>query len=161
NTNAATDSGDDRFAAIATDASGNWVVVWESTDDLGGTIGTDRDILVAGSADNGTTWTAPAVLNSNAATDAADDSTPRTPAVAAALRDALAVFNSNAATDAGDDRFARIATDAAGTWVVVWMSEDSLGGTIGTDFDVLYAVSTDDGATWTAPAALNSNAATD
>jgi len=32
---------------MTTDGAGNWMAVWYSQDDLGGTIGTDRDILVA------------------------------------------------------------------------------------------------------------------
>ena len=73
NTNAATDSGDDGQPQVATDEGGNWVAVWYSTDDLNdpslGYIGTDGDILVARSTDNGATWTAPAPLNTNASTD--------------------------------------------------------------------------------------------
>ena len=33
----------------------------------------------------------------------------------------------------------RLATDALGNWVVVWYSDDDRGGTIGTDFDVLFS----------------------
>ncbi|MEE8170854.1 MAG: sialidase family protein, partial [Phycisphaerae bacterium] len=98
---------------------------------LGGTIGTDRDILTARSTDNGASWTAPAVLNNNAAADSGGDHTPQ------------------------------IATDGSGNWVAVWQSEEILGGTIGTDRDILTARSTDNGASWTAPAALNSNAGVD
>jgi len=45
NTNAATDSGWDWGPQVTTDGGGNWVAVWRSTDTLGGTIGTDDDIL--------------------------------------------------------------------------------------------------------------------
>jgi hypothetical protein len=45
--------------------------------------------------------------------------------------------------------------------MAIWESGDSLGDTIGTDEDILVARSTDAGATWTAPTALNSNAASD
>ena len=45
------------------------VAVWTSVDDLGGTIGTDIDILVSRSTNNGASWTAPAPLNTNAASD--------------------------------------------------------------------------------------------
>ena len=55
-----------------------------------------------------------------------------------------------------------VTTDGLGTWVAVWQSGDSLGGTIGwRDWDILVARSTDDGATWTAPVPLNTNAASD
>ena len=116
---------------MATDGAGNWVAVWDSHDTLGGTIGTDYDILVSRSSDAGATWTAPAALNTNAA------------------------------TDSGTDAFPQVTTDGAGNWVAVWSSNDSLGGTIGTDDDILVARSSDAGATWTASPPLNTNAATD
>ncbi len=131
NTNAASDAGTDETPQVTTDLLGNWVAVWSSRDALGGTIGTDTDILVARSTDAGATWTAPAALNTNAA------------------------------SDAGFDRRPQLATDGAGNWVAVWHSDDTLGGTIGSDRDILVARSTDAGATWTAPAALNTNAASD
>jgi hypothetical protein len=131
NTNAATDSGNDGDPQVTIDGRGKWVAVWDSDDSLGGTIGTDADILVARSMDNGAIWTAPAALNTNAASDSGYDYEPQT------------------------------TTDGAGNWVAVWDSDDSLGGTIGGDADILVARSTNNGATWTAPAALNTNAATD
>src|SRR3990170_6286600 len=130
NTNAAADTGVDEYAQLTTDGAGNWVAVWESSDDLGGTVGTDKDILVARSTDNGVSWTLPAKLNSNAGSDSGDDYRPQ------------------------------VTTDGAGNWVAVWGSTENLGGTIGTDWDTLVARSTDNGSTWTAPAVLNSNAAT-
>ncbi|MEE8170862.1 MAG: hypothetical protein V3T70_09965, partial [Phycisphaerae bacterium] len=53
------------------------MAVWRSDESLGGTIGTDSDLLTARSTDNGASWTAPAVLNSNAAADSGDDFTPQ------------------------------------------------------------------------------------
>ena len=55
NTNAGSDSGHDWYAQVTTDRVGNWVAVWDSTDTLGGTIGSDADILVSRSADAGAT----------------------------------------------------------------------------------------------------------
>ena len=136
NTNAATDSGHDRRSEPATDGAGNWVTVWESDENLGGTIGTDYDILVSRSADNGATWTGPVALNTNAA------------------------------TDSGEDYYAQVTTDDGGNWVAVWASRENLfdlnlGDYIGTDPDALVSRSTDNGVTWSYPAALNTNAATD
>ena len=74
----------------------------------------DYDILYARSTDNGVTWTDPAALNTNAATDTGDDTRPQ------------------------------VTTDGAGNWIAVWESRDdlsSVGGAIGTDYDILYAVS--------------------
>jgi hypothetical protein len=126
NTNAATDSGDDSSPQVTTDGAGHWVAVWDSYGDLGGTIGTDRDILVARSADNGQTWTDAGPLNTNAATDSGDDASPQ------------------------------VTTDGAGRWIAVWQSYDSLNGTIGTDSDILRARSLDGGATWNSPRPMNS-----
>ena len=56
----------------------------------------DTDILVAHSTDDGFTWTAPTALNTNAASDAAEDTRPQ------------------------------LTTDAQGTWVAVWGYEDPL-----------------------------------
>jgi hypothetical protein len=131
NTNAETDSGDDRYPQVTTDGAGNWVAVWDSDDSLGDRIGTDRDILVSRSTNNGADWTDPAELNTNAETDSGSDDLPQ------------------------------VTTDGDGNWVAVWHSNDSLGGAIGGDADLLVARSTDAGATWTDPVELNTNAATD
>jgi hypothetical protein len=110
NTNAATDTGSDTNPQIVCDpVQHNWIVLWTSSDTLGGTIGSDLDILISRSGNNGNSWTAPALLNTNAA------------------------------TDAGADEFAQIATDHHGMFVSVWASRDSLGGTIGTEGDILRA----------------------
>ena len=105
NGNAESSFEDDYRPQVTTDGAGNWVAVWYSFDSLGGTIGTDSDILVSRSTNAGVTWTAPAALNANAGT--------------------------NSAADWG----AQVTTDGAGNWVAVWCSNDSLGGTIGSDFD--------------------------
>lgn len=129
----AADVGRDRFPRVAGDGAGNWVCVWESTSSLGGAIGTDYDVLYSRSSDDGATWSAPAALNSTAATD-------------------------GTSSDLSPD----VAWDSAnGVWLVVWQSTNSLGGTIGIDNDVFVARSTDAGATWSAAAPLNPDAATD
>lgn len=76
NSNAESDSGEDTNLQLATDAAGNWVAVWQSDDTLDDTVGGDLDILVSTSSDGGVTWSDPAALNSNAATDAMDDLNP-------------------------------------------------------------------------------------
>ena len=128
NTNASVDIGLDFAPQLTTDGIGNWVATWHSTDSLGGTIRTDSDILLARSTDNGITWSTPMPLNTNAA------------------------------SDSGNDQNVQITTDGLGNWLAVWKSDDTLGGTIGSDDDILVSRSTDNGATWGAAFALNTNA---
>jgi len=47
NTQALSDNGDDSYPDLAADDAGNWVAVWQSTDDLEGTVFHDNDIFVA------------------------------------------------------------------------------------------------------------------
>ncbi|MBM4088260.1 MAG: hypothetical protein FJ276_02340 [Planctomycetes bacterium] len=54
-------------------------------------------------------------------------------------------LNSNLGPDSGTDRFPEVAVDSLGNWVAVWHSEDTLGGTIGSDTDILFATSLDFG----------------
>jgi len=193
NTNASSDSGTDDEPAIATDGVGHWVAVWRSEDDLGGTIGVDRDVLYSLSTDNGATWTPPMALNTTATTDAGDDSRPqlvtdgeghwvaiwdsdddlgvtiggdRDILFALSANDGAtwtdpSPLNTNAGSDSGGDQSAQIATDGAGLWLAVWDSVENVGGTIGIDSDILVSQSTDHGASWSAPAPLNSNATGD
>lgn len=132
NSNAGEDGGSaDQRPNIASDSAGHVVAVWTSNYNVGGTIGTDYDILVSRSDDDGATWSAAAPLNSTAATD-----------------------------NTTDDQ-AVIATDGAGTWIASWVSQYNLGGTIGTDNDLFVARSLDNGATWSTVSVLNTNATTD
>jgi hypothetical protein len=52
----------------------------------------------------------------------------------------------------------QLTTDGAGNWIVVWMSRELVSVDLGPDFDILVARSTDNGASWSVPEALNSNA---
>lgn len=124
------DTGNEADNDIAGDGVSTWVAVWRSDDTRDATVGGDQDIVVARSADNGSTW-------------------------------AVAPLASNAAGDSGDDRAPSVATDGKGHWVVVWESDDGLDATLGSDDDLLFVVSSDDGVTWSGPAALNSNAGVD
>ncbi len=131
NLNAAVDEGDDVLAQIANDGRGHWIAVWTSNDTLGDTIGSDEDVLYSASDDNGITWSAPAPLNTNAATDSGDDANPQ-------------VF-----------------VDESGNWMAVWTSDDTLGGTKGSDLDVLFARSVNGGTSWSAPAPVHPDALSD
>ena len=65
--------------------------------------------------------------------------------------------------DKDPDREPAVATDGS-TWIAVWSSavsnpQPSMG--LGPDYDILFASSKDQGKTWSAPLALNSNAVGD
>ena len=133
NSNAAFDSGSDLDLQFTTDGVGNWVAVWKSNENLDGTAGTDHDIFVATSGDNGATWSAPQALNSSAN------------------------------VDTGSDTFPAIAVDSTGRWITVWQSTESaaIAPGAGTDTDIFFSMSTDDGLTWTAAQLLNTNGTVD
>jgi hypothetical protein len=130
NTEFAGDTAVDDYVSLAGDDEGHWVAIWQSTNTLGGTIGTDADLLYVRSEDGGATW-----------------STTK-------------AFNSTAAADNASDMTVTLANDGGDHWVAVWVSNYNLGGTIGTDTDIFVQHSDDDGVTWSAAAALNSDAAT-
>lgn len=67
---------------------------------------------------------------------------------------------SSANSDNGDDYNPSIATDSNGTWVVVWTSEVDLASS-GTDADIFYSKSVNDGVEWSDPAPLNPQSTTD
>ena len=55
----------------------------------------------------------------------------------------------------------QIVSQGANIWTVVWSSDDPLAVGAGTDFDILFSRSTNNGVTWSAPAVLNTNALVD
>jgi Neuraminidase (sialidase) len=126
NQGAGDDWGNDVDVRLSHDGHGAWLAVWSSTEAFGGKYGGDSDIFTSRSTDGGMTWSAPAVLNTNATKDLGFDITPDV-------------------GSAGED-----------TWLVVWSAGDSLKGRIGIDRDILIARSTDGGVTWTDPSRLNS-----
>ncbi len=185
---ATSDTGSDTNPDISVDASGRWIVVWETDDTRGGTLGSDQDILVATSTDGGATWSNPLPVNAGAGTDSAADFLPTvdvsgngTMLVAWATDDTgtsnihtshsrngginwsppTGVFVSPGA-DQGQDFGPELrAGDLPGEWMLVWESGNTLANVIGDDQDILQAFSDDDGATWSAPAAVNRNASLD
>ena len=78
---------------VTTDGGGNWIAVWHSGENLYDT-GTDDDIFISHSTDNGASWGDTGTLNSNATVDSRDDLAPK------------------------------MTTDGAGNWVAVWESPE-------------------------------------
>lgn len=188
NSNAALDAFHDSAPVAETDGAGTWVVVWESQDDLGGTIGNDSDVLAARSTNGGVSWSPTFAINGNAATDSGRDNGPRirhadgTWVVVWHTTDRMEPLNLDIdedtvfarSTDGGAswsgpellkttsasdgplerDFYPVVDSDGAGRWIAAWYSSDPLGGTIGTDSDILIARSDNDATTWTAPIAL-------
>lgn len=108
---AKTDSGGtfDMTPTVATDGKGNWVALWSTYGDPAWTIGTDNDILISQSTDNGATWSEPSPLHDDATTDMGADSNPH------------------------------VAIDGQGNAVSVWVSKDGAAGGTGVDPDIYVA----------------------
>jgi hypothetical protein len=103
------DSGDDRAPDLAVGAE-TIDVVWESDDGLAwGAAGTDLDVFHV--------------------------RVPRTSSLPADV--GIGVANANGFADSGDDEGVAVAIAPGGIVVVVWESEDTLGGRIGSDSDVI------------------------
>jgi hypothetical protein len=176
--------GDERPEIVT--RGGTWLVTWTTSANAsdGAPTGTDRDLLFVRSTDGGVSWSAPAPLNGDATSDAADaidweaqlagdgagtwiatwirandDDAPVR--VARSLDDGVtwtapAQFSPSPLTDGTRSGRVAIAADGNDTFTAVW------GAWRGTptlvESDVLFVRSTNDGATWSAPARLSSAA---
>jgi hypothetical protein len=138
NTNGDIDTGGaagdrDQGIAITVDSAGNVHAVW-STNNPNLTGGTPAapvggDYDIFYAVKTGSSWSAPELVNTNGAIDAGDDSEPS------------------------------IAVSTGGDVHVVWTSEENVGGSIGTDLDVLHSVRS--GGVWSAPGLVNSGGVSD
>lgn len=159
NNDAASDNGDDQFPSITTDGAGNWLCVWRGTKWLGGPTGTDAEVIVARSVDNGATWTNPAPLALDAEFDgfvwdyAPSVTTDGRGTWVAIWYTANAEIRMSYSTDAGvtwsfptvlnatsDDttRYPHAFGDGKGNWLAVWeTNENPLD--VGFDFDLMIA----------------------
>jgi len=183
-TDAAADDGDDISCRIATDRKHNWVVVWRTRDSLGGATDQSDDIAVTYSTDDGLTWSAPKPLNKDAAYDESINFGPDistdgqghwvatwTQSYGPQTTKIKAAYSSDHGANWSDPIIlqqyggwsppsTRIATDNKGRWIATWESY-SFQGVNYLDWDILYAVSDNNGQTWTSPARLNNDAVSD
>jgi len=190
NSNAVGDAGDDGVPVISIDSQGRCVAVWQSNQTPGNSTGSDYDIVVARSLDGGANWSNPFALNANAGTDSASDLNPDVAmdnngncvavwvSSANPMRVSPLFILTARSIDGGanwslpvpihphdaDDRHIElapsIATDRQGRWVVGWRVDGNLL-TPPEDSDLLVVRSADNGANWSSPSALNSDAAAD
>jgi cysteine-rich repeat protein len=108
-----------------------WVIVFSSSTFGEDIYGIDEDVFSLRSMDGGVTWGAPIPVNLDAREDGATDTS------------------------------SALSVDDAGRAIVAWESFRPLGNEGHIDADVFAAVSTDGGATWSAPATVNPGADTD
>ena len=175
------DSHYEGWPTIATDRAGTWLALWLTDDvDVPGQ-GTYDLLKMSRSTDGGATWSVavqPPGLFAGGVPRLATDRAGNWIAVwqssfnaffddivAARSTDAGASWTVTKLTPIDDfgilDDHPQVATDGPGSWVAVWSSFRSFVGVPrGQDRDVLIVRSTDGGATWTPPSALNANAST-
>lgn len=168
---------DDNNPAVATDGAGVWVAVWGSDDAQAGVTPGAHTLVFARSADDGATWSDPALVRAEFASDLgidrpalATDGQGRWVAVWLRVTGTLVTTRSTdngvtweAPQEIGPDEglgpnFPAVAADGAGSWVVTWTAAQALGGSLGPDDDILYIRSTNDAQTWSSPSYLNTNA---
>jgi hypothetical protein len=160
NSNASTPLLINEQPAIETDGTGNWMAVWQSNDSLSGTIGADNDIMYSVSSNNGASWAPLGLVNQNASSDSAADTLPRLSYDSSTSQWAVLYTTGSSilgnqtpdtgATWSADDTIfsgsgsnePQIENNGAGTWIALWETTDELGQGLGTDQDVVFAIST-------------------
>ncbi len=162
--------------SIATDGSGRWMAVWNAGTSVGPDEYSDWDIQFSHSLDNGQTWTIPAALNTDFATDhpkvdwepviATDNNgtwvctwVSQSTVFSARSLDNGMTWSAPATVGNGavpvEGYYHRdLATDGLGNWIAAWGTRRQVGQ--GLDHDVVYSRSVNNGATWSAQSVLNS-----
>jgi hypothetical protein len=158
----------------ATDGAGTWLVVWNSGTINPGAYWADQDVFFSRSENDGVVWSAPAPVNTDAAGDLRADIEPSVATdrsgnwIVAWSTDyrpgmhGIMIATSSTAgrswtapnlvstggTPSTTYNGAQVATDGAGTWMVVWSTFDE--STNPTTFGIYLVQSNDNGAHWTA-----------
>ena len=153
-----------RYPAIASDGAGTWIVVTPSDDRLDGTIDKNRHLLLARSTDGGMSFSNYAALTYASTFDRPSIATNGS-GVWMATGDGRVLARS---TDNGvtwrlysgylNADGASIATDGAGTWVMVFQTN---GNSAGGDRDVWATRSTNDGYSWSTATLVSVESALD
>ena len=147
---------------IATDDAGKWIAVWTE-----GSLANELwETQIASSTDAGRTWSAPEVVFSETSWEFATDNIVYANGVWMVGHDGVIRRSLDGGLTWGPDFQAlgsvpdtvRMVTDEAGTWILV--ADQGLAGN-GGDREIVFVRSVDDGATWSAQAAINDDAATD
>lgn len=129
NANPDTDSVADYSIRTATDGAGHWVAIWVVDLGFANNIA-DSTIMVSRSADDGATWTPPAVLSTKAD-----------------------IYSTFALLFAAGTPLPWLSTDKDGNWLATWRA--SVPTNASGDIDILASISTDNGATWSNPVSIS------
>ncbi len=116
---------------LATDGNGNWLTLWNSSEEFNESGDQNIDVHMARSSNNGISWSESVSLATGSG------------------------------ADGREDYLGALSTDSRGRWIRTWSSRNDLGETIGSDFDILYSWTDDNGVTWSPPSFLNSSARED
>jgi len=180
----ATDTRGDWEPFVVSAGMGKWLVVWNSTGQVVGSANTHRQLLAVRSNDDGVTWSEPVAVEDfegqrtifrpraalsnqgnavvvwygdnpvGGAGDQDSDLFVSTSGDFGETWTTPTTLNNNAVTDSTVwDLRPSLATDGAGNWVCAW--ESSQVFTPGSDIDLFFARSTDNGLTWSASQPLN------
>lgn len=148
-------------------------------------LGVDSDLLSAYTTDCGDSWFGPYVVNSNAVNDTGEDRDPKIatdgtkwmvtwctsePTIGTGGQrkvvratsmnygvswSDLQLIYPSAASNPNNDWSPDIATDGVNRWMIVFDTENDLGGMIGNDYDIVRCVSNNGGETFSEPIPVN------
>ena len=178
---------DDAYANLVCGPAHVLSGMWASTDDLGGTVGSDEDIFHAlgvgrlynrprpvadwAISDNDfdgrarvvrhglTTTVVWESSSSGGALSTGPDFDIYSVAIVDGVIDDVRLVNTSGTIDSGDDHDPDVAVDSSGHLHAVWSSTSDIGGAVGSDADIFYSVDT--GAGWSTPELVHTSGTSD